>query len=115
VDGETTKMNTTVFSIIQHQGLARGSIVQSLAGHDRLRPYIAIRVDDCYAYLADGGLRRFEKPKKKRVRHVRPLGMLNNLQTLDDVEALGDSGRRNSELRRLLSEFLTLNPPKEEI
>jgi hypothetical protein len=108
-------MDTTVFSIIISQGLVRGTVIQSLAGHDRMKPYIVIRTEGCFVYLADGGLRPLEKPKKKRVSHIRPLGLLQDAKALDNIEALGDGGQQNSCLRQLLNEFLHANLPKEEI
>jgi large subunit ribosomal protein L14e len=107
-------MSETVFSIIHHKGLSRGFVVQSMAGHDRLKPYLVIRAEGGFVYLADGGLRRLEKPKKKRASHVRPLGMLNDLNAMDEAESLGDSGQKNSAIRRLLAEFINDKRSEEE-
>jgi hypothetical protein len=98
-----------VFDLLQNDGLARGALVQSLAGHDRLRPYLVIRVEGCFAWLADGAARRLENPKKKRARHIRPLGP-SGADELARIEALGDAGQRNSALRRLVDELLDSQP-----
>lgn len=103
----------SVYSILAARGLARGSVVQSLAGHDRLRPYVVLGSEGCFVFLADGSLRPLERPKKKRARHVRALGMLPHPEQLDTISKLGDSGQRNSALRRLLADYLQQSEPKE--
>jgi hypothetical protein len=107
-------MNVQLFDLLVSRGLARGSVVQSLAGHDRLRPYVVLRAEGCFVWLADGVSRKMECPKKKRVRHVRPLAMVASPDELNRIEALGDAGQRNSALRRLLDATL-LTPPDENI
>lgn len=49
-----------------------GSLVRSLAGHDRDRYFIILEEDGEYVTLADGRSRTVEKPKKKKKKHVRP-------------------------------------------
>lgn len=47
-----------------------GQIVFSKRGRDKGKPFIVLQVEDDYVYLADGVLRRLEKPKKKKAMHV---------------------------------------------
>jgi hypothetical protein len=107
-------MTTQLFDLLVSRGLGRGSIVQSLAGHDRLRPYVVMRAEGCFIWLADGVTRKMESPKKKRVRHVRPLGAVGSLDDLDRIEALGDAGQRNKALRRLLDTTLGTRDPEDD-
>lgn len=107
-------MEQNVFELLMNRGLLRGTVVQSLAGHDRSRVYLVLRVDGCFAWLADGASRRHDLPKKKRIRHVRQLGVLSDPGILDQIGNLGDAGRRDAALNRLLKEFLATNPLKEE-
>lgn len=52
-----------------------GTIVYSVAGRDSGRFYIVVEiVDDKYIKIADGKLRRIDKPKLKQIKHVRTDG-----------------------------------------
>ena len=55
-------MNTTV--------IAAGMVVKSMAGHDSGSYYAVMRVDNGYAYIADGKLRKVESPKTKNPLHL---------------------------------------------
>jgi hypothetical protein len=112
---QAAAVNARVIDLLQSRGIVRGSVVMSVAGHDRLQPYLVIRVEGCMIWLADGRLRRLEKPKKKKAMHVRVLGMLADPGALETIESLGDAGQRNAALNRLLDHFLTANPLKEGI
>ena len=107
-------MVSQVFDILQNRGLIRGSVVQSRAGHDRLRVFLVLKADRGFVWLADGSARRHNNLKKKRVSHVRPLGQLDDAAILDQIDALGDPGQRDAALRRLLNDYLTANPEEEE-
>lgn len=48
-----------------------GQVVVSLAGRDRGRPFIVLKVlNERLVLVADGDLRKVNKPKKKNVRHL---------------------------------------------
>lgn len=48
-----------------------GRIVRSKAGRDKGRMLCIVEViDDEYVMVADGGLRKLEKPKKKKCKHL---------------------------------------------
>ncbi len=48
-----------------------GSVVISKAGRDKGKKLIVVEMErDEYALVADGGLRKVEKPKKKKLRHL---------------------------------------------
>lgn len=48
-----------------------GQIVYSKAGRDSGKRFILIEVvDQSYVLVADGDLRRIEKPKKKKLKHL---------------------------------------------
>lgn len=58
-----------------------GSLVRSMAGHDKDSLFIIIRQDAEYAYLADGKLRRLDKTKRKKKKHMQIIGVKDdNLQ-----------------------------------
>ena len=62
-----------------------GSVVASLKGHDTDRLYVVTRIDGEFAMLVDGEYRLLDKPKKKRIKHLK-LAYEDRL----DEETLGD-------------------------
>lgn len=84
---------------------AVGQIVISRAGRDVGRKFVVVRViDDLYVEICDGDLRKVEKPKKKKIKHL-------NI-TDDMAEGLAEklkSGDRitNAEIRKALVDFVS--------
>lgn len=57
------------------KGITLGSVVFSRSGRDAGRFYVVIEiVDDEYVTIADGDLRRVDKPKLKKIKHLKPQG-----------------------------------------
>lgn len=51
--------------------VALGQIVVSRAGRDAGRRFVVVRViDDFFVEISDGDLRKLEKPKKKKIKHL---------------------------------------------
>lgn len=50
--------------------LQLGSIVISKAGRDKTRPFIVLAVENEYVRIADGDLRKVDKPKLKKLKHL---------------------------------------------
>ena len=49
-----------------------GKVVNSKAGRDIHRNFIVVGIlNNEYVYISDGDLRKIEKPKKKKVKHLR--------------------------------------------
>ncbi|OUP48931.1 KOW domain-containing RNA-binding protein [Lachnoclostridium sp. An181] len=63
-----------------------GMLAKSKAGHDKNNVYIVIGEEDRYVYLADGEVRTWEKPKKKKKKHVQPIGRYYELEESDNVK-----------------------------
>jgi ribosomal protein L14E/L6E/L27E len=86
---------------VRFLSLTLGQIVVSKAGRDIGRKFVVVRlVDDQYVQISDGDLRRMEKPKKKKIKHLVPTG--------ETVEALAlklrnDARPTNSEIRKALA------------
>ena len=84
---------------------AVGQIVISRAGRDAGRKFVVVRViDDLYVEICDGDLRKVEKPKKKKIKHL-------NI-TDDMAEGIAEklkSGDRitNAEIRKALVDFVS--------
>lgn len=51
--------------------MQKGTIVISLAGHDKGRLYVVLETESCYAMLCDGKRHTIEKPKKKKHKHLK--------------------------------------------
>jgi len=51
---------------------SKGQVVFSKSGRDKALPFIIVDSDEDYVYLADGKLRKLEKPKKKKKLHIQP-------------------------------------------
>lgn len=47
-----------------------GQVVYSKNGRDKGLPFIVKSIEGEYVFLVDGDLRKLEKPKKKKMRHV---------------------------------------------
>jgi ribosomal protein L14E/L6E/L27E len=81
--------------------IALGQVVISRAGRDTGKKFVVIRViDNFFVEVSDGDLRRIEKPKKKKIKHLN--------STNDRVESLEEklkSGVRitNAEIRKALA------------
>ena len=78
-----------------------GSIVTSRAGRDTGRPFLVIReLDQEYVLIADGGLRTMDRPKKKKRRHLKTIGLKNeNLRN----KLMGGEQISDKEIRLSLS------------
>lgn len=50
--------------------LLPGQLVFAKCGRDEGLPFIVVKVETDYVYLADGKHRKLENPKKKKVKHV---------------------------------------------
>lgn len=52
-----------------------GEVVFSKAGRDSGKFFIVTEiVDDTFVLIADGGIRKLNKPKKKKIKHLSPTG-----------------------------------------
>lgn len=47
-----------------------GMFAKSLAGHDKKKTYIIIRVEKEYVWVVDGCFHNMENPKKKNKKHI---------------------------------------------
>ena len=79
-----------------------GSIVISKAGRDRGRLFLVVgEVDDDFVMVANGALRKMDRQKKKRRKHLKPTGTV--VQALRDRLCAGETVQ-DHELRNWLSE-----------
>ena len=82
--------------------IQRSDIVRAEAGRDAGGLFFAVGVDGEYALLADGWGRKIEKPKRKKLKHMRFAGTSDS-RTAEKLRR-GEKVT-NSELRRALADF----------
>lgn len=78
-----------------------GRVVLSKAGRDAGRCFVVLHTDDAFAYVADGDLRKVEKPKKKKHMHLRALPMRSE-EIADAVR--GGRSPSNADIRKVLAD-----------
>ena len=77
--------------------IQQGQVVRSLAGRDKDRYFLVLKVvDKTYVLLVDGKLRKLAKPKKKKIQHV---------QILKQWVDLDQEGLNDSKIRKALKAF----------
>ncbi len=72
-----------------------GTLVYSKAGHDKKNMFLVLKLENGYAYIADGDMRKAEKPKKKKLIHLQKTNYVyENIS--EDIE--------NFEIRRIIAQ-----------
>lgn len=67
--------------------VSAGCVVYSKCGRDKGLAAIVLRAEGDYVYLVDGKLRRLDKPKKKKLKHVQGVkGIVKNGEFANDAE-----------------------------
>jgi len=77
-----------------------GQVVYSAAGRDKGKKFVVIEIiDSVFVLIADGSLRRIEKPKKKKTKHLETTDIIveNIKQKLENKLKVS-----NSEMRKIL-------------
>ena len=57
-----------------------GFLASSKAGHDKDKIYVIIKEDAEYVWLADGKIKTFANPKKKRKKHIQIIKYYENAE-----------------------------------
>lgn len=81
--------------------LSLGQVVKSKAGRDKGKDFIVVQIiDEAHVALADGDLRKMEKPKRKKIKHLEPTGVI-----VEVVKEKLETGNKvsNSEIRKALA------------
>ncbi len=82
--------------------IIEGSVVRSVAGRDKGERFLVLVREGEYAYIADGDLRKVERPKKKKLKHLQGSYAVSEvikskLRANEEVT--------NSQVRKALAEF----------
>lgn len=71
------------------ENLVVGQYVKSKAGRDKDRIFIILAIiDENYLQVADGDLRKAEKPKRKKIKHLAVMHVVS-----DAIHQLADEGK----------------------
>lgn len=82
--------------------IVEGSVVRSIAGRDKGDLFIVLQREGEYTYLANGELRKVDRPKKKKLKHLQGTNYVSEFVQ----NKLNVSGKvTNSEVRKALAEF----------
>ena len=54
-----------------------GEFAKSKAGHDKEEIFIIINKEEEYVYLVDGKSRILDKPKKKKIKHIKVINQID--------------------------------------
>ena len=85
-----------------------GDLVLSEKGRDKDRYYVVMEVWSDHCFIADGDLRKTDRPKKKKIKHVVQTGFDSEFIKKRFAEG---SKVTNTELRNEISKFKSsLNP-----
>lgn len=77
-----------------------GKLAVSLAGHDKGSLYLVIGQEGDFVFLADGVHKTWNKPKKKREKHIRPV---SGGMTSRELEALSsDPADADTKIKRYI-------------
>ena len=83
-----------------------GNIVISTMGRDKGLYFIVVGIEGNYVYLVDGSVRKVDKPKKKKVKHI-------ELTTLHDekieMKVKNKHKISNQDIKKALREILKVN------
>lgn len=78
--------------------IVAGTIVYSKAGRDKGNMFLVIKTEDRFCYIADGDMRKVEKPKKKKLIH---------LQRTNYIEENVSGNIENCQVRKIIAQYKT--------
>lgn len=79
-----------------------GMVVCSKAGRDKGERSIVISLENEYAYVVNGELRKVDKPKKKKLKHLQKTNYVSEFIS-DKLQSVGKV--TNSEVRKALADY----------
>lgn len=68
--------------------LQPGTVVRSIAGHDKNRFYVIVESDLDKVKIVDGKMRKLQNPKTKNIKHIRVTNKIVSLEELSSNKAL---------------------------
>ena len=80
-----------------------GSIVKALCGRDENKLFVVLDADGEYAHIADGHSRPLEKPKHKKLKHLKYLGNCRESKVYEKL--MTGKHIENAEIRKIINLF----------
>jgi len=81
--------------------ITRGCVVLSTAGHDKGGLFYVLSIDETgYAFIIDGKTRKFEKPKRKKLKHLKFYTIETQSRIYEKI--INDNRPENAEIRKAL-------------
>lgn len=94
------------FDAMKDKGIIAGTVVLSKHGHDAGRIYVVVAEHESFLSLSDGDKRTLDTPKRKRRKHVCPLGQMEKAtEWLTSLKEL-PVPQQSSELRKAIRNFM---------
>lgn len=89
-----------------HQGCDSilGMFAFSRAGHDKGHIYIIIKEEEEYVYVADGGIKTVESPKRKNKKHIQIMKKNADYTIVDKLN--NHNTIRNEDLKRAIKQYV---------
>ena len=81
--------------------MKQGDFVISQKGRDQGRVFVVTEAEENFVYLCDGSLRKQDKPKKKKVKHVKTLGYSDPLL----CEKMAEGKGNNADFRKAILNY----------
>ncbi|HHY24165.1 MAG TPA: RNA-binding protein [Clostridiaceae bacterium] len=81
-----------------------GELIYSNAGRDVGRRFIITNIiDEKYVLISDGDLRKIEKPKKKKIKHIKTCGII-----IDSLNKKMENKEKitNAEIRKMIAQYV---------
>lgn len=80
-----------------------GQVVKSRAGRDKGKVFLVVEIlDDSHVFVADGKVRKLEKPKKKKMKHLAKYNQVVGAFKDLDIHA----NTANAAIRKMLEPYL---------
>ena len=80
-------------------------VVISLNGRDAGKRFVVIGAEDEYVLLADGKGRKIDKPKRKKIKHIKLEVRARDINSRLTEKLKSGQKTTNNEIRRALAEF----------
>lgn len=84
--------------------MKQGDFVISQKGRDRGRVFVVTGTEENFVYLCDGSLRKQDKPKKKKLKHVKELGYSDSSL----CEKMAEGKGNNADFRKAILNYETV-------
>jgi len=95
---------------LKNDAIGPGIIAVSIAGHDKGRVYLIIDCKEKIATAVNGINRGIDYPKKKRVKHLKILCKIEEIESMNEkIAGAPDIPGRNAIIRKMINDSINRN------